>query len=264
MSPPTFLILRGRIVGRDGLSTGPVLVTGWGQWRVGGYDCSAVCQMRKTRARLLRYALMGLTSALLVGLIAIAVALALSAQRPIDADLVLGGSIRREMHVAQELGQELLSDRPILISSGSQDPCIRLLFEQAEANLEQVWLEKCARSTFGNYRFSLPVLQQWRSRHVRLVTSGSHTFRAVWMARIILGGHGIWVTPEIVPEVGVPGNQESRLKTSLDLTRSLLWAVVSHGYRPRCGAVLPLTSVDLDQWRQQGFRCEHQASIEGS
>lgn len=204
---------------------------------------------------------MGAASTLIVALVAIALTLILSAHRPVDADLVLGGSIRREMYVAQDASRR---DRPILISSGSQDPCIRLLFEEAGAELNHVWLEKCAQSTFGNYRFSLPLLRQWQARHVRLITSGSHTFRAVWMARVMLGSHGIWITPEIVSEDGIPGNQENSLKTALDLTRSLLWAVVSHVYRPSCEAVTPLSAVDLTQWRQQGFKCEHQAGIEGS
>ncbi len=216
------------------------------------------------RAKSIKYGLLGLGSAMGLALAAISISLVLSARLPAEADLVLGGSIRREMYVAEQAGQSKAARHPILISSGSQDPCIRLLFEQAGADLDQVWLEKCARSTFGNYRFSLPLLKQWRTRHVRLITSGSHTLRAVWMARIILGSHGIWVTPEIVDEVGIPGNEESNLKTTLDLTRSLLWAVVSHVHRPACGEVLPLTAVDLEQWRQDGFKCEHQAGIEGS
>jgi hypothetical protein len=50
----------------------------------------------------------------------------------------------------------------------------------------------------------------------------------------------------------------------LDLTRMGLWAVVSQGYRPSCGEVIPLSQVDLATWRQRGFKCEHQAGIEGS
>ncbi|MEO0539767.1 MAG: YdcF family protein [Cyanobacteria bacterium P01_A01_bin.105] len=218
--------------------------------------------MKKMRGPYLKYGCMGLVAAIATVGTALALSLLMAARHPVDSYLVLGGSIRREMYMAEQAVPQ--PSLPILISSGSQDPCIRLLFDQAGASLDQVWLEKCAQSTFSNYRFSLPVLKQWQVRHVRLVTSGSHTRRAVWMARIILGGHGIWVTPEIVEEVGIPGNQESPLKTTLDLARSLLWVGISQVYRPECGDVLPLVSVDLAQWRQQGFKCEHQAGIEGS
>ncbi len=125
---------------------------------------------------------------------------------PTDAYLVLGGSIRREMHMAQ-LASTFSTPSPILISAGSVDPCIRLLFEQAGAALEQVWLEHCAESTFGNFVYSVPILERWGVHHVTLVTSGSHTRRAVILARILFGARGIWVEPLIVDEVGIPGNQ---------------------------------------------------------
>lgn len=180
-----------------------------------------------------------------------------------DAYLVLGGSIRREMHMAQ-LAHTLPTPKPILISAGSADPCIRLLFEQADAALDYVWLEHCAESTFGNFVYAVPILESWGTRHVTLVTSGTHSDRAVTLARILLGAQGIWTTPLIVDETGIPGNQETRLKTTLDIGRSLLWAMLAQVYKPACRQVVSLTSVSLEQWRQKGFKCEHQAEIEGS
>ena len=84
------------------------------------------------------------------------------------------------------------------------------------------------------------------------------------LARILFGAQGIWVEPLVVDEIGIPGNQETRLKTALDVGRSLLWAIVAQVYKPACSQLVPLTAVDLDLWRQQGFKCEHQAGIEGS
>lgn len=182
---------------------------------------------------------------------------------PNDAYLVLGGSIRREMHMA-ELASTWSQPQTILVSTGSADPCIRLLFERAGATLEQVWLENCASSTFSNFVYSVPILERLGARHVTLVTSGSHTYRAVTIARILLGAQGIWVDSLIVDETGVPGNQETRLKTTLDISRSLLWAVVAQVYKPTCDRITPLAAVNLEQWRQRGFKCEHQAGIEGS
>jgi hypothetical protein len=74
------------------------------------------------------------------------------AQRPkAEAILMLGGSIRREMYLAEQVAQGL--DTPILISQGSPDPCIKILFERAAAATDQVWLETCAQSTFDNFRY---------------------------------------------------------------------------------------------------------------
>lgn len=183
--------------------------------------------------------------------------------QPIDAYLVLGGSIQREIQMAQ-IASQLPAPPPILISSGSVDPCIRLLFERAGAPLDRVWLENCAESTFGNFVYSVPILERWRVKHVALVTSGSHNRRAVMLAQILLGAQGIWVEPLMVEETGIPGNRESALKTTLDVSRSLLWALVAQVHKPQCDRLIPLTSVDLAQWRQRGFKCEHQAGIEGS
>lgn len=186
-----------------------------------------------------------------------------ASQVPVDSYVVLGGSIRREMHMAA-LASTLPQPVPILVSAGSADPCIRLLFEQAGAPLQQVWLEHCARSTFGNFVYAVPLVEGWGSRHVTLVTSGSHTRRALTMARILFGVRGIWVQPLIVEENGIPGNRETGLKTSLDIGRSLVWAMVSQVYRPVCDQVVALENVELDQWRQRGFQCEHQAGLEDS
>jgi uncharacterized SAM-binding protein YcdF (DUF218 family) len=182
------------------------------------------------------------------------------AQQPMDAILVLGGSIRREMVVAEAAAQGI--DLPILISHGSQPPCIRILFERVAAPLDNVWLESCAESTFDNYRYSLPTLKQWGSRHVQVVTSPTHLPRAHWLAMILLGSHGIWVTMSPVTEQGVPANVEHPLKTMLDVMRSLAWALVSQVYRPRCPSLEPLSAVDLAAWEQTGFHCEHQAGID--
>jgi len=185
-----------------------------------------------------------------------------AAAAPIDAYLVLGGSIQREIHVAELAKQH--PEIPILISTGSEDPCIWLIFERANAPLDQVWIEDCAQSTFGNFYYGAPILQQWNAHKVGLITSGSHLPRAKWLAQILLGAHGIWVEPEIVTEQGVPGNQESWPKTGLDVGRSLVWAIASQFYQPECAGVRSLSSVDLNRWRQDGFRCEHQGNLEGS
>ncbi|HHP7245801.1 MAG TPA: YdcF family protein [Elainellaceae cyanobacterium] len=183
-----------------------------------------------------------------------------AASRPVDTILVLGGSIQREMYVA-ELAQ-VLPDASILISGGSVDPCIWLIFQRAGSPVDQVWLEKCADSTFDNFYYSTPILKQWTSRHVKLVTSETHLPRAEWLGKILLGSHGMWVELDIAPEQGVPGNRESWLKTTLDVIRSVGWAVLGQWIHPTCDDVVPLSSVDIEAWRHQGFKCEHQGNLD--
>ena len=172
----------------------------------------------------------------------------------IDAFLVLGGGIHREIYAAQVAIANPTT--PILISQGSADPCIWMMFQLQQAPIEKVWLEKCARSTFDNFYFSIPILKQWRVRKIKLITSISHTPRALWMAKIILGAQGIWVEPDIIPDVVAPGNKEEDWKTAIDLGRSLGWAALSQFHNPVCNEIIPLTEVKFTDWQEMGFRCE--------
>ena len=192
-------------------------------------------------------------------LLIIILKLSLNVSKPVDAFLVLGGSISREIYAAQLAKQ--YPQIPILISSGSLEPCIEIIFQRAAAPSKEVWLESCADSTFDNFYYGVPILKQWRVHKVGLVTSGSHLRRAMGMARIMLGVQGIWVQSEIVPEQGVPGNQESTLKTILDLTRSLLWSIPAQFIQPQCLRLIRLEDVDLQVWQKRGFKCEHQGGI---
>ncbi|MCC5659574.1 YdcF family protein [Nostoc sp. XA010] len=187
------------------------------------------------------------------------ITLVFASSQPVDAFFVLGGSIRRETYVAQLAKQ--YPQTPILISHGSPDPCIWLIFQAELARLQNVWLENCANSTFENFYYGIPILRRWGVHKVMLITSPSHLPRAKWMAQILLGAHGIWVETEIVQELGVPGNNESWAKTGLDVTRSLFWAIVSQIIQPQCSNVTRLTEVDMQAWENRGFHCEHQGGL---
>ena len=180
-------------------------------------------------------------------------------QKPVDAILLLGGSIRREIYAAN-LAQQY-PNIPILISHGSQDPCIFLLFERAKAPKTNVWLENCANSTFDNFFFAVPILKRWGVHKVKVVTSPTHLPRAKWLAEIHLRSHGIAVEIDTVREIGIPGNHESKLKTGLDVARSIIWAFVGQLIYPPCWQVIPLNSVDLETWHDQGFQCESESRI---
>jgi len=223
-------------------------------------------KFRKAR----RYYLAALLAFLVTPMLYRSVQLVGSARQPVDAVLVLGGSIRREIAVAQQAAQDE-AQLPILISAGSPMPCIWAIFERevpSQSNPEpgaaqsRTWLEPCANSTLGNYRFSLPTLKRWGARHVQLMTSGSHQLRATGLGRIILGSHGIWLSPNPVAETGRPGNRESRLKTLVDWVRGLGWALISQVYGPSCDGLVRLDQVVLEDWIDRDFECEQQGQVE--
>ncbi|MDZ8185517.1 MAG: YdcF family protein [Nostoc sp. ChiSLP02] len=201
----------------------------------------------------------GLYFVLGIWLIFTTITLVFASSQPVGTFFVLGGSIRRETYVVQQAKQ--YPQIPILISHGSPDPCIRSIFQREFASLDNVWLEKCANSTFENFYYSIPLLRKWGVHKVKVITSPTHLPRAKWMAQILLGAHGIWVEPEIVQELGVPGNRESWLKTGLDLTRSLFWAILSQVIQPECSNIIKLNEVDMADWQNRGFKCEHQGGV---
>lgn len=209
---------------------------------------------RSLRWRFLQRLSFGLCLLLCIWLVFNTITLINSSSKPVDAIFVLGGSIAREEYAADLASKN--SKIPVLISKGSQDPCILEIFERKQAILSNIWLEKCADSTFDNFFYSLPILERWQVRKIKLITSYSHLPRAKWMAQIIFGAHGIWVEFDVVQEQGVPGNKESRFKTALDIARSFAWALLSHFQHPECTNVINLKDVNLDAWRQVGYKCE--------
>lgn len=182
-----------------------------------------------------------------------------NAKFPVDGVFVLGGSISREIYAAKLARQN--PHLPILIARGSPDPCVFWVFQRAKSPINQVWLEICSRSTFTNFMFGLPILENWQVHKVQLITSGTHIIRAKWLAKILLGSHGIWVDLIVAPEKGVPGNSESWTKTGVDLTRSIIWAFFSQIIRPSCSNVYSLNSVDLAVWQNRSFACERQGGF---
>jgi uncharacterized SAM-binding protein YcdF (DUF218 family) len=218
------------------------------------------------------------------------VSLVAASRQPVDAWLVLGGSIKREMYIAEQAAQA--ADRmggesqppgestigsplqrsakaniPILISTGSKLPCLWAIFQRAGVNLDRIWVEECANSTFENFVYSVPILVSWNAKHVKLTTSKTHYPRAKWMAQIAFGMRGIWVEFDPAPETGVPGNREAWHKTGLDLTRMVAESILAPILPIRCDRLTHLAQVDWSQWRDQnlkgnsGVSCEHQAQI---
>jgi uncharacterized SAM-binding protein YcdF (DUF218 family) len=212
----------------------------------------------KRRRRLLGLGLFSFGVLLCSWLLINTLKLQAAASRPVDAFFVLGGSIRREIYVA-ELAKQHPETR-VLISQGSEDPCILLVFQREQAPIRQVWLEKCADSTFDNFYFNIPLLHKWGVRKVKLITSITHLPRAKWMAQILLGAHGIWVEPDIIEERST-GHPEAVVKTGIDIARSAVWAILSQFIQPECTKSLALADVDLEAWRNSDFKCERQEEL---
>jgi hypothetical protein len=194
-----------------------------------------------------------------VWLIFTTITLVWASHQPVDAFFVLGGSISREIHVAQTI--QKYPQVPVLISGGSQPPCLWLIFQREAADLQRVWTENCAISTFENFYYGIPILRQWGVHKVKLVTSESHLPRAKWLGQILLGAHGIWVEPDIIVEEGIPGNHESGWKTGLDVTRSLFWGVLSQVIQPKCSNVTRIADLDMQVWQNRGFSCEYKGGV---
>lgn len=178
-----------------------------------------------------------------------------NAQKPADAIFVLGGSIRREIYAAEIADR--FPDIPILISRGSDTPCIQKIFLKFQARMNNVWIENCANSTFENFLFGVPLIRHWKTHKVMVITTSTHLPRAQWMAQIQFGAHGIAVEMVLADGHGIPGNQESTAKTFLDLTRSLVWSGLAQIISPSCSAVVELSKFNPKDWHNKPYRCEY-------
>jgi uncharacterized SAM-binding protein YcdF (DUF218 family) len=221
---------------------------------------SSYSRLKGKQRRFQRFLIKLVILSLVVSLLFNTITLYRSSKEPIGAFFVLGGSIRREIYAAQLAKQ--YPQIPILISQGSQVPCTWLIFERNQVSKENVYLEKCAHNTFTNFVYSVPILKQWGIKKVKLITSATHLPRAVWMANILIGSQGIWVELDLAQEKGIPGNNEHWLKTILDLTRSLIWAMVSQVIQPQCSDVIHLADLSREQLSKSSFKCERQGNLQ--
>jgi len=178
----------------------------------------------------------------------------------IEGYLVLGGSIMREIHVAQI--KKMSPEIPVIISSGSAKPCVYSIFQEQQAIMDNVWLETCANSTFTNFIYSIPLLKKWGIKKVGVITSETHLPRAEFLAKILLKSQGISIELVTIPEQkGISANHESQIKTALDITRAIGWSVISQFISVPCPKVAYLGTIDLEQWRTKEFRCERRGNV---
>jgi uncharacterized SAM-binding protein YcdF (DUF218 family) len=194
---------------------------------------------------------------LLIGLIIVrALQLFIAFRSPTSAYLVLGGTPIRELFAAELIKKH--PDIKTLISGGSEDPCIWLMFDKLNSPKANVWMESCSHNTFENFYYSAPILEKLGASKILLITDESQYERALPMARIILGAHGIWVDLLLVPNCG---GEKSKYPLAVDIAVALTWACASQFFRPSCSHVTHLPEVNMKYWYEKGFYCAPQATV---
>jgi hypothetical protein len=176
---------------------------------------------------------------------------------PTSAYLVLGGTPNRERYAAQLVKAH--PDIKVLISGGSENPCIWLIFDKEKTPKDNVWMERCSHNTFDNFYYSAPILSKWGVRKVLLITDPPQSDRVLPMAKIMLGAKGMWVDLCIVPN---SGGQDSRYPMWVDIACSAAWAIVSQVIEPKCSSFTYLPTVDMEYWYKKGFYCAPQAEVD--
>lgn len=182
--------------------------------------------------------------------------LSLAKTQPADALLVLGGTPNREKYAAQLMKRT--PARLALISSGSEDPCIWLMFEKAQAPKNNVWMEHTSRNTFENFVYAIPLLERWGRRKILLVTDEPQAEHALPMAQIMLGAHGMWVELALTPG---SGSMQTDTPPYCYIITSIFWAVASQILEPSCNNLTHLSDVDMNYWYRKGFYCAPQSDV---
>jgi hypothetical protein len=176
---------------------------------------------------------------------------------PVSAYLVLGGTPNREIYAAKLA--KIHPDIKVLVSGGSENPCIWLIFDKEKTSKENVWMERCSQNTFENFYYSTPILSHWHVGKVLLITDLPQANRALPMAKIILGAKGMWVDLCLTPN---SGGEQSRIPLAVDIAISSAWAIVSQVFEPPCASLTHLPDVDMKYWYQHGFYCAPQAQVD--
>ncbi len=197
-------------------------------------------------------------SVLIMALIAVrGVQLVLAMSRPVDALLVPGGTPYRERYAAKQSVQH--PQLRVLISSGSADPCIWLIYDKAGAPKNSVWMEHCARNTFENFVYAIPILKAWHAHRVQIVSEQPQIERVRPMAQIMLGANGILAEPLAINN---SSSEPLHHPVWMDVLASCAWVLPSQIIEPRCENVTQLANTNMIQWYKRGFYCAPQADVD--
>ncbi|MBI4782182.1 MAG: YdcF family protein [Oscillatoriophycideae cyanobacterium NC_groundwater_1537_Pr4_S-0.65um_50_18] len=135
-----------------------------------------------------------------------------------QAILTLGGRPARETFTAEFAA--LYPHLQIWVSSGLRPNDARSIFQSEGVSETRVHLDYRASDTVTNFTTLVSDLEQQHIHHIYLITSDYHMPRAIAIATVILGSHGIAFTPIAVPSERAP---ESQLHVARDVARSFFW-----------------------------------------
>lgn len=139
-----------------------------------------------------------------------------------DAAVVLEGDPQRIRY-----GAQLAKAQPSLPIYISSEPVFYQVYLDAlaaeQVPIERFALRTCATDTLTNLTCIAAELKARGYRHLYMITSAHHMPRALSIGRIVLGRHGIAVTP--LPVASGEASKESLLRILRDALRALLWAI---------------------------------------
>jgi uncharacterized SAM-binding protein YcdF (DUF218 family) len=140
---------------------------------------------------------------------------------PVQAIVVLGGSLDRESFAAQLAIEH--PQLPVWVSSGSNPEYADwLYFEKSGLDPNRVHLDYRAVDTVTNFTTLVNDLKANNIEKVYLVTSSYHMRRAQWIGEIVLGSRGISLEPVVVPS---DKPSEPLGKALRDGARAAMWVV---------------------------------------
>ena len=175
---------------------------------------------------------------------------------PVDALLVPGGTPYRERYAAQLSRQH--PELKVLVSAGSPDPCVWLIYDKAAAPKANVWTEHCAKNTFENFMYAIPILKSWHAHRVQVLSEEPQIQRVRPMANVMLGSNGILAEPVLVPNTS---SEPLHHPVWLDVIAACAWVIPSQVVTPHCDGLTNLQHVDMAQWYRRGFDCAQQADV---
>jgi uncharacterized SAM-binding protein YcdF (DUF218 family) len=135
-----------------------------------------------------------------------------------QAILTLGGHNNREWFTAYFARNHPRLE--IWLSSGLSAQDAIPIFQTAGIPPQRLRFDRRAIDTVTNFTTLVKDFQHQHIRHLYLITSDYHMPRAQAIAWIVLGSHGIAVTPMSVPSNKPP---ESQTRIWRDVGRSILW-----------------------------------------
>ncbi len=170
-----------------------------------------------------------------------------------DAAIVLEGDPQRIRYAAQFA--KVHPALPIYISS---EPVFYKIYldtlAEEQVPIGRFNLRTCATDTLTNFTCIVDELNTQGYRHLYLITSAHHMPRALTIGRVVLGRHGIALSP--LPVATNRESKESLPRTLRDALRAILWTITGitgpgKTVRPALGAQSSARSAPATRKREE-------------